>query len=85
MTKTITNTLGKLGGMYRFAVAILFFVSLSSVALAQSRLSGTVSDENNAPVPGVNIVEKGTSNGTTTDSDGKYTMNVSGSNSILVF
>ena len=85
MTKKITNSLGQLRGMYRFAVAILFFVSLSSVALAQSRVSGTVTDESNAPVPGVNIVEKGTSNGTTTDSEGKYTMNVAGSNSILVF
>jgi len=85
MTKNITNTLGQLRGIYRFAVAILFFVSLTSVAVAQSRVSGTITDENNAPVPGVNIVEKGTSNGTTTDSEGKYTMNVGGSTSILVF
>lgn len=85
MTNNFTNTLGHVGVMCRYAVAVLFFVGLSSVAMAQTRVTGTVTDESSAPVPGVNIVEKGTSNGTTTDSEGKYTMNVSGSNSILVF
>src|SRR5882762_2227749 len=85
MTKKITNSLGQLGGIFRYAVAILFFVGLSSAALAQTRVSGVVTDENSTGVPGVNIVEKGTANGTTTDSEGKYTMNVAGSNSILTF
>jgi TonB-linked SusC/RagA family outer membrane protein len=85
MTKKITNSLGHLGGIFRYAVAILFFVGLSSAALAQTRVSGVVTDENSTPVPGVNVVEKGTANGTTTDSEGRYTMNVGGSNSILVF
>jgi len=85
MTKNINNNLGRLSGMFRFAVAILFFVGLSSAALAQTRVSGVVTDENSSPVPGVNIVEKGTANGTTTDSEGRYTMNVAGSNSILTF
>jgi len=84
MTKKITNSLGHLSGIFRSAVAILFFVGLSSAALAQTRVSGVVTDENSTPVPGVNIVEKGTANGTTTDSEGRYTMNVAGSNSILV-
>jgi len=84
MTKNFTNKIGHLGRMYRYAIAVMFFVSLSSVAFAQTRISGVVTDENATPVPGVNIVEKGTSNGTTTDAEGRYTMNVSGSNSILV-
>lgn len=86
MTKNFTNTLfGQPGGVFRYSLAILFFVGLSSVALAQTRVSGVVTDENSAPVPGVNIVEKGSSNGTTTDAEGRYTVNVAGSNSILVF
>jgi len=85
MTKNFINSLGRLGSISRVAVAMLFFVGLSSAALAQSRVSGVVTDENSSAVPGVNIVEKGTANGTTTDSEGKYTINVAGSNSILVF
>src|SRR5690606_27360138 len=39
-------------------------------------VSGTVKDEANAPLPGVSIVEKGTSNGTVTDSEGRFTIAV---------
>jgi hypothetical protein len=39
-------------------------------------ISGTVSDPNGAPMPGVSIVVKGTNNGTTTDTNGKYALAV---------
>jgi TonB-linked SusC/RagA family outer membrane protein len=64
---------------------IVFFLFLSTAALAQQRVSGLVTDETGQAVPGVSILEKGTSNGTTTDIDGKYSLNVSGANSVLVF
>lgn len=48
-------------------------------------ISGTVTDEKNATLPGVNILEKGTTNGTTTDAAGHYTLNVQDEKSILVF
>ncbi|NJM24573.1 MAG: TonB-dependent receptor plug domain-containing protein [Bacteroidia bacterium] len=48
-------------------------------------VSGQVTDENGAPFPGVNIVVKGTSSGTTTDNEGRYTIEVTGANSVLVF
>ncbi|MBP1668434.1 MAG: SusC/RagA family TonB-linked outer membrane protein, partial [Bacteroidetes bacterium] len=38
----------------------------------QSTISGTVTDENNSGMPGVNVIEKGTSNGVTTDASGQY-------------
>lgn len=41
--------------------------------------------EDNTPLPGVNIVVKGTTIGTTTDSDGRYSLNVPATESILVF
>lgn len=85
MTKIFKINLGRLGGVSRSFVAILFFLGLTSAAMAQTRVSGVVTDETSTPVPGVNIVEKGTSNGTTTDSEGRYTINVSGSNAILSF
>ena len=38
-------------------------------------ISGTVSDVSGLPLPGVNILVKGTTNGTQTDFDGKYSIN----------
>ncbi|EAR01437.1 DUF4139 domain-containing protein [Maribacter sp. HTCC2170] len=40
------------------------------------KVVGQVTDESGLPLPGVNIVVKGTTNGTTTDFDGYYTMNI---------
>ncbi len=48
-------------------------------------ISGTVSDPNGAPMPGVSIVVKGTNNGTTTDTNGKYALSVTGADDVLVF
>jgi TonB-dependent starch-binding outer membrane protein SusC len=49
-------------------------------------VSGTViSISSETPLPGVNVFEKGTQNGTVTDLDGNYSITVSGSNSVLVF
>ena len=48
-------------------------------------VSGKVMDESGSPLPGVNVVEKGTSNGTSTNSEGVYTLQVGGENSLLVF
>ena len=47
-------------------------------------VSGTVLDSNNEPLPGVNVVQTGTTNGTITDLDGKYTISVP-SNATLTF
>jgi TonB-dependent SusC/RagA subfamily outer membrane receptor len=48
-------------------------------------VTGTVADANGQTVPGVNVIEKGTTNGTTTDLEGKYTINLESENSVLVF
>lgn len=54
--------------------------------LAQDRaITGTVlSTEDNSSIPGVTVVVKNTSNGTSTDSDGKFSINA-GANATLVF
>lgn len=49
------------------------------------RISGVVFDENAQPLPGVNVLEKGTPNGTTTGVDGKFSLNVENESSVLVF
>ena len=54
-------------------LALLF---LQSVVAQDTTVTGTVTDNNGSPLPGVNVVEKGTSNGTSTDFDGNYTINV---------
>jgi TonB-linked SusC/RagA family outer membrane protein len=72
----------------RFYYLLLFFVIISFVtanAKAAFTVSGKVVDESGLAVPGVNILEKGTTNGTMTDGDGKYTINVTDGNAILVF
>ncbi len=48
------------------------------------RVSGRVIDESGNAMTGVNVVEKGTTNGTSTDADGKYSLDV-GDQSVLVF
>ena len=47
------------------------------------KITGIIKDQSGEPVIGANIVEKGTANGTITDIDGQYSLEV-GSNSILV-
>jgi hypothetical protein len=48
-------------------------------------INGRVIDEASQPIPGVNVLVKGTTNGTTTDADGRYALSVEDENSILVF
>ena len=48
-------------------------------------VSGKVTDEANQPVPGVNILLKGTTTGTTSDANGAYTLTVPDENGVLVF
>lgn len=53
---------------------ILLFLSISTVAFAQEMrvVSGVINDSNGEPIIGVSVVQKGTTNGTTTDLDGFY-------------
>ncbi len=61
-----------------------FLVFNFSLVSSQTPVNGTVTDQDGLPLVGVNIVEKGTSNGTTTDFDGKYQLSVF-ANATLVF
>ncbi|HEY5747108.1 MAG TPA: TonB-dependent receptor [Chryseolinea sp.] len=68
----------------RYLTVVLVLVT--SVAWSQSKtVTGKVtSKEDNSALPGVNVVEKGTSNGTITSVDGDFSITV-GSNATLVF
>ncbi len=50
-------------------------VSITLTAQQVYTFTGTVHDANGEPLPGVNVIEKGTSNGTTTDLDGIFVLN----------
>ena len=65
--------------------SILFCASLLLAGIANAQtVSGTVS-EPNGPLPGANVLVKGTTNGTTTDFDGNYTINNVAAGSTLIF
>jgi len=66
------NKLAKIG----FFLTILTFFS-SSVFAQEGKVSGVVKDENGMTIPGANVIEKGTSNGVSTDIDGKFEITVS--------
>jgi TonB-linked SusC/RagA family outer membrane protein len=65
---------------YVFIVLFLTF----NFTFAQRSVSGNVSDESGVPLPGVNVVIKGTDTGTSTDFDGNYSISVS-ENDVLNF
>ncbi|WP_229310981.1 TonB-dependent receptor [Larkinella soli] len=48
-------------------------------------ISGRVTDEKGAGLPGVNVVVKGSTRGTTTDVDGNWRLSVPGASSVLIF
>ena len=51
----------------------------------QNTVTGTVTDAGGSPLPGVNVVEVGTTNGAVTDLDGKYTIALSSEDAVLSF
>lgn len=63
----------------------LCFAFSMTYVMAQQTVSGKVTDENGEGLPGVNIIIKGTSQGTTTDIDGKYSLKSPSAETILVF
>lgn len=60
---------------------ILFVVSLlfTSMIYSQTKITGKVTDENGVPLPGVNILVKGSQNGTASDFDGNYSIDTASS------
>ncbi len=65
-------------------LSILFFFLLTQVVVAQENVTGKVLDANGMPLPGVSIIEKNTSNGTTTDFDGNFEISIQ-NKTVLIF
>lgn len=59
-------------------------LSIPLFVFSQSRqITGTVTDEKGAPISGVTVLQKGTSNGTITNAQGAFTLTVNGTNPVL--
>ncbi|NNE76955.1 MAG: TonB-dependent receptor, partial [Pricia sp.] len=58
---------------------------MTAIAFSQGTVTGTVIDgETGSPLPGANVVERGTTNGATTDFDGNFSIEVSSDSGTLV-
>ncbi|OUS03602.1 SusC/RagA family TonB-linked outer membrane protein [Flavobacteriales bacterium 33_180_T64] len=65
---------------------LLLTFLIPAIFFGQTKVSGTVTDEANAlPLPGVNILIKGTTTGASTDFDGNYTLSLVNQGDIIVF
>ncbi len=64
---------------------ILLFLLISHLSFSQRTVTGMVRADSGEPLPGVTITIKGTTKGTTSDIDGKYSLTVESSEGILVF
>ena len=56
----------------KYKLIALLLILLSSVAFAQTKVSGMVVDNDNKPVPYANVVFKGTYEGVVTNEDGRF-------------
>ena len=66
-------------------ILLFLLLILPCFVFAQNTLSGKVSDEKGDTVPFANVIEKGTSNGVTTDMEGNFTIEVPNLPVTLVF
>lgn len=69
----------------RYSIIIFLVLLSTSYGFSQTTVNGTVSDEQGEPLPGVNVLAKGTSNGVVTNFDGEYTINTTSNETVLVF
>lgn len=69
----------KLNGLLTLLLAFVVHVSFAQ----DKTITGTVTDANSLPLPGVNIVVEGTTNGTQTDFDGNYAISASQGQTLL--
>lgn len=69
----------------RLSLSLAVMLMMASVVWAQDRtVSGTITDENGAGMPGVNIIVKGLSSGTVTDVNGKYSLSAPANGTLVV-
>lgn len=90
LSKLLNQSLSGSNVNYKFSEKNTIVIDVNKASLKTSvkqqkiEVKGTIVDENGEPLPGVNVIVKGTSNGTLADFDGNYTISAS-KGEILVF
>ncbi len=70
--------------MKRLIIFILSVIWATQLLAQIVRVNGTITDELGSPMPGVNIIEKNTTNGVVTDLNGRYSIALQRENAVLV-
>jgi TonB-linked SusC/RagA family outer membrane protein len=66
-------------------VAVVFLLLCSSITQGQdATITGTIKDDTGSPVPGANIIIKGTTSGTTSDANGAFSINADPSDVLVI-
>jgi len=82
----MNKTMKKLYNSKFKLMALVLSLFVSTFSFAQTvAVSGKLTGEDGAAIPGATVLEKGTSNGTVTDQEGKYSIQVSSGSATLVF
>ena len=75
----------RIGWWKSITLVFTFFIGLQSLDAQEINVTGKVTDSGAQGLPGVNVVVKGTVQGTITDFDGNYSLQVPGAQSVLSF
>lgn len=71
--------------LLRLGVLLMMLCCSFLVNAQNTQVTGVVVDESGEPLVGVNVLQQGTTNGTITDIDGKFTLNVGSGSKLLHF
>ena len=85
--KRLLQTMPLMAGMLLGGTTLAVANELNPVVQEQQQsisVTGTVVDQNGEPLMGVNVIEKGTTNGTMTDMDGRFTLSVPGNATLQI-
>lgn len=87
VTNILDNIFGDTGIRYdiKDRIIILYKDETGENKMQQQGMSGRITDSSGAPLPGVSVVIKGTTTGTISDADGRYTLAHVPHNAILIF
>lgn len=68
----------------RIFMIFMLFLSVSAFAQNKKLITGTINDNAKMPLPGVNIVEMGTTNSTATDENGKFVIEAKTGSTLVI-
>ena len=79
------KTFNAFGALKASLLSVLMSFCVITAFAQSGTVKGTVTDDTGEPVIGANVVEKGSTNGTITDIDGNYSLQVTNMKGVLQF